>query len=251
MKKSLLIICLAFGVFFTSWSVNAQDNNQDNSTDSASISCSDWKDNDLQELCQEALKYKSNASQWVKLTDGEKKAMKIDPETGGVVEYVCDMTMCYEKTIGGKVLFKKKKENFVRGFLILEEIKINKQKYSDLELKKMFIKARDFFEKAEKFARKPVIQSGGILPGPQSEDSGENYFMNVFLVKFINGSLVMLFSIATVIFIIGGLMFVFSSGDEELKGKAKNTIFWGAVGLAIAVLAYALIKFVVGIDFGF
>ena len=46
-------------------------------------------------------------------------------------------------------------------------------------------------------------------------------------------------------------MFLISSGDDELKTKAKDTIFWGIVGVAIAVMSYAMVKFVVGLDFGF
>ena len=51
--------------------------------------------------------------------------------------------------------------------------------------------------------------------------------------------------------IIGGVMFLFASEEEEMKTKAKSTIFWGIVGIVIAVMAYAIVKFVIGLDFGF
>ena len=89
------------------------------------------------------------------------------------------------------------------------------------------------------------------MPGPKAEDSGESYLMGKFLVKFVNGALVMLFSIGTLMLIIGGVMFLFASEEEEMKTKAKSTIFWGIVGIVIAVMAYAIVKFVIGLDFGF
>ncbi len=122
---------------------------------------------------------------------------------------------------------------------------------SEIAKEKYFREAIDYFKKAEKFARKPVIHSGGILPGPKAEDSGESYLLNKFLVKFINGSLIMLFSIGTLMLIIGGLMFLFASEEEEMKTRAKSTIFWGITGIVIAIMAYAIVKFVIGLDFGF
>lgn len=133
----------------------------------------------------------------------------------------------------------------------LNEENKNKGIFSKLELEKMFIEATDLFIYSEKLVRKPVIHSGGILPGPGIEEDGQSYLANKFLAKFVNGALVMLFSAGTLILIIGGLMFLVSSGDEEIKTKAKDTIFWGIIGIIIAVLAYAIVKFVVGLDFGF
>lgn len=145
---------------------------------------------------------------------------------------------------------------FKEGQEIMDKISIGMEEGSDsymseIELESNFIKADEKFTQAEKIGRKPVIHSGGILPGPDESGDGKDYLVNGFLVKLINGSLVLLFSIGTLILIIGGLMFLFSSGDEEIKTKAKDAIFWGVVGLVIAVMAYAIVKFVVGLDFGF
>ncbi len=140
---------------------------------------------------------------------------------------------------------------FARGYFILKKIRNKSDSISQLEKEKLFIEASEYFQKAEKLARKPVIHSGGILPGPKAEEDGESYFTGKFLTKYINGSLVILFSIGTLIIIIGGLMFLFASESDEMKTKAKNTIFWGITGLVIAVMAYVIVKFVIGLDFGF
>ena len=49
-------------------------------------------------------------------------------------------------------------------------------------------------------------------------------------------------SIAVVMFIIGGFMFVTSAGDPNRTGTAKKIILYTAIGLAIVLLASGLIK---------
>jgi hypothetical protein len=45
--------------------------------------------------------------------------------------------------------------------------------------------------------------------------------------------------------IIGGILYVTSSGDSSNVTKAKNTITYSIVGLVVAILAYAIVRFVV------
>ena len=51
--------------------------------------------------------------------------------------------------------------------------------------------------------------------------------------------------LAVVMIIIGGIQYTTSAGDQNAVTKAKNTILYGIVGLVIAVLAYAIVSFVV------
>jgi hypothetical protein len=106
------------------------------------------------------------------------------------------------------------------------------------------------FKQALRIERKPKILSGGILPGPEETENGTDYMTNKYLTKFVNGSIVFLLSIGVLILIIGGIMFLISSGDSEQLTKAKDTIFWGIVGIVLAIMSYAIVKFVVGLDFG-
>ena len=64
--------------------------------------------------------------------------------------------------------------------------------------------------------------------------------MIINLLLFIIGA------IAVIMVIIGGLRYVLSGGDANAVTSAKNTILYAIVGLAIAILAYAIVNFVVG-----
>jgi hypothetical protein len=46
--------------------------------------------------------------------------------------------------------------------------------------------------------------------------------------------------------IIGGIRYVVSGGDSSAVTSAKNTILYAVVGIVVALLAYALVNFVIG-----
>lgn len=50
--------------------------------------------------------------------------------------------------------------------------------------------------------------------------------------------------VAVVIIIYGGFMYTMSTGDAQKIKKAKDTIMYGVVGLVIALLAFAIVNFV-------
>ena len=45
--------------------------------------------------------------------------------------------------------------------------------------------------------------------------------------------------------IIGGVKYTTSGGDQAAVTSAKNTILYGIIGLVIAILAYAIVNFVI------
>lgn len=51
-------------------------------------------------------------------------------------------------------------------------------------------------------------------------------------------------AISVIMIIIGGLRYVVSGGDSSKVTAAKNTILYAIVGLIVALLAYAVINFV-------
>lgn len=60
---------------------------------------------------------------------------------------------------------------------------------------------------------------------------------------------VMLFvvgAISVIMVVVGGLRYVISGGNSTNITAAKNTILYAVIGLVIAILAYALINFVIG-----
>jgi hypothetical protein len=60
---------------------------------------------------------------------------------------------------------------------------------------------------------------------------------------------VMLFiigAVSVIMLIIGGLRYVVSGGDSTAVQNAKNTILYAIVGIIVAILAFAVVNFVIG-----
>lgn len=56
--------------------------------------------------------------------------------------------------------------------------------------------------------------------------------------------------VAVIMIILGGISFITSQGDTSKVTKARNTILYGVVGLVIALLAFAIVNFVLTNIFG-
>ena len=56
--------------------------------------------------------------------------------------------------------------------------------------------------------------------------------------------------LAVVMIIVGGINYTLSAGDANNVKKAKDTILYGIIGLVIALLAAAIVNFVLGGVFG-
>ena len=52
-------------------------------------------------------------------------------------------------------------------------------------------------------------------------------------------------AISVIMLIIGGLRYVVSGGDSTAVQNAKNTILYAIVGIIVAILAYAIVSFVI------
>lgn len=53
-------------------------------------------------------------------------------------------------------------------------------------------------------------------------------------------------AISVIMLIIGGIRYVISAGDQQAVTNAKNTILYAIVGIVVAFLAFAAVRFVVG-----
>lgn len=60
----------------------------------------------------------------------------------------------------------------------------------------------------------------------------------------INTILVVLGMIAVIMIVIGGIRYTTSNGDAGSTKAAKDTILYAVVGLVVAILAYAIVNFV-------
>ena len=73
-----------------------------------------------------------------------------------------------------------------------------------------------------------MVPSGGIF----------QTIVNIFL--FVIGA------IAVIMLVYGGIRYTVSGGDAKNVTAAKDTILYAIVGIVVAILAYAIVNFVIG-----
>lgn len=64
------------------------------------------------------------------------------------------------------------------------------------------------------------------------------------LNKIINAVVGVIGFVAVAMMVIGGISYATSQGDAAKTKKAQNTILYGVVGLVVAILAFAIVNFV-------
>lgn len=64
--------------------------------------------------------------------------------------------------------------------------------------------------------------------------------------NIVNILLYIIGAIAVIMLIFGGIRYVISGGDSAAVTGAKNTILYAVVGIIVAILAYAIVNFVIG-----
>ena len=82
---------------------------------------------------------------------------------------------------------------------------------------------------------------GATICGATSKDKAQDIVKTV-----INSILLILGMIAVVMIVIGGIRYTTSNGDASNVKAAKDTILYAVVGLVVALLAYAIVNFVLG-----
>jgi len=60
----------------------------------------------------------------------------------------------------------------------------------------------------------------------------------------VNVLLFVLGAIAVIMIVVGGIRYTTSNGDSSAITSAKNTILYSVIGLVVALLAYAIVNFV-------
>ena len=79
------------------------------------------------------------------------------------------------------------------------------------------------------------------------DDQTPNLFGDTGIFQTItNVLLFVLGAVSVIMIIIGGLRYVVSGGNATYVTAAKNTILYAIVGIIVALLAYAIINFVIG-----
>lgn len=88
------------------------------------------------------------------------------------------------------------------------------------------------------------VKDGVKAIGGDQDGNRAGAFTNL-LESIINLLLFIIGAIAVIMIIIGGIKYTTSNGDQAQVTSAKNTILYAIVGLVVAIMAYAIVNFVV------
>ncbi len=92
--------------------------------------------------------------------------------------------------------------------------------------------------------------TGGISGGASSSKSEEQptkLFGDDSVFKNItNAALFIIGAISVLMLIYGGIRYTISGGDSNAVTAAKNTILYAVVGIVVAIMAYAIVNYVIG-----
>lgn len=83
-----------------------------------------------------------------------------------------------------------------------------------------------------------LINNTGLPTTNASDSSVDNILTITFSI---------IGAIAFLVILIAGLSYVFSSGEPEKVAKAKNTIIYAVIGLVVAALSFAFVKYVLSV----
>ena len=90
--------------------------------------------------------------------------------------------------------------------------------------------------------------NGSVTAGAQCATAGTGLDQRPSLTaeihNIVNVLLIIVGIAAVIMIIVGGLRYVFSAGDANNTKGAKDTILYAAIGLVVAILAYAIVNFV-------
>ena len=77
----------------------------------------------------------------------------------------------------------------------------------------------------------------------QNKDKGKDQ-VNGIIKTIVEVLLTAVGAISIIMIVIGGIMFALSSGDAQKAAKARNTVLYAVVGLAVSLFASAIVNFV-------
>ena len=92
-----------------------------------------------------------------------------------------------------------------------------------------------------------IVDEGidGGANAAKSEDQGSDLFGDGGIFRTITNVLLFLIgAVSVIMLIIGGIRYTISGGDSTAVTSAKNTILYAVIGIIVALLAYAVVNFV-------
>ena len=86
-------------------------------------------------------------------------------------------------------------------------------------------------------------QLGTLASNPETCNGND---LNSIVRLIINAVIFIIGIIAVIMIILGGVTYATSQGDSGKVKKGKDTILYGIIGLVVALLAFAIVNFVLG-----
>jgi hypothetical protein len=81
----------------------------------------------------------------------------------------------------------------------------------------------------------------------KSDDQSATLFgTGGIFTKITNAALYVIGAVSVLMLIYGGIRYTISGGESASVTAAKNTILYAIVGIVVALLAYAIVNFVIG-----
>lgn len=76
---------------------------------------------------------------------------------------------------------------------------------------------------------------------PKNAVANDATINNILELAFAVGA-----GVALIVIIIAGIQFILSRGDPEKNAKARRSIIYASIGLALCASAFSIVRFVVG-----
>jgi hypothetical protein len=89
-----------------------------------------------------------------------------------------------------------------------------------------------------------TIQSGADCAAGNESGNGQLFGNGSIFATITNTLLFLVGAISVIMLIYGGIRYTISGGDSSAVTAAKNTILYAIVGIIVALLAYAIVNFV-------
>lgn len=86
------------------------------------------------------------------------------------------------------------------------------------------------------------VQSGADIT--KGDDQKTDLVENIRVIT--NTLLFAIGVVAVIMLIVGGFRYIFSGGNSTNTSAAKDTILYAVIGIVVALLAYAIVNFVLG-----
>lgn len=92
------------------------------------------------------------------------------------------------------------------------------------------------------------VRSGADATGQAGESNLAGDDVGTIVRNVVNALLYVIGALSVIMLIWGGIRYTTSAGNANSVTSAKNTILYAVIGLIVAILAYAIVNWV--IDFG-